>query len=120
MIVLEWIRFFAGTAFLIGGLIVFVVEFFGVFKFNYVLNRMQIAAAGDTLGIGLSMVGLIIMSGINYNSLKMMLVIVFLWFASPVASHMLARFEVTTNEELYKECEILTGKNNPVNDGKDN
>ena len=119
MIVLEWIRFFAGTAFLIGGLVVFVIEFFGVFKFKYVLNRMQIAAAGDTLGIALSMVGLMIMSGINYNSFKMMLVIIFLWFASPVASHMLARFEVTTNEELYKECEILTGKNNPVNDRKD-
>ena len=115
MIVLEWIRFFAGTAFLIGGLVVFAIEFFGVFKFKYVLNRMQIAAAGDTLGIALSMIGLIIMSGINYNSLKMMLVIVFLWLASPVASHMLARFEVATNEELYKECEILTGENNPKN-----
>ena len=115
MIVLEWIRFFVGTTFLIGGLIVFAVEFFGVFKFDYVLNRMQIAAAGDTLGIGLSMVGLMIISGLNYNSLKMMLVIVFLWFASPVASHMLARFEVTTNEELYKECEILTGENNTAN-----
>ena len=38
MIVLEWIRFFAGTAFLIGGLVVFTVEFFGVFKFNYVFH----------------------------------------------------------------------------------
>lgn len=120
MIVLEWIRFFAGTAFLIGGLVVFTVEFFGVFKFNYVLNRMQIAAAGDTLGIVLCMLGLIIMSGLNYNSLKMVLVIVFLWFASPVASHMLARFEVTTNEELEKECEILTGDKNPLkNDRKE-
>jgi len=106
--VIEWIRFFAGTAFLTGGLIVFVLEFFGLFKYNYVLNRMQIAATGDTLGIMLCMIGLIIMSGLNFNSMKMVLVIIFLWTASPVASHMLARFEVATNEQLEKDCEILT------------
>ncbi len=35
----------------------------------------------------------------------MMLVVMFLWFASPVASHMLARFEVATNEELDRMCD---------------
>lgn len=108
MIALEWIKFLIGTAFLIGGILVFLIELFGVFKFKYVLNRMHSAAMGDTLGIGLSMVGLIIMSGINFTSLKLFLVIVFLWFASPVASHMLARFETATNEDLEKDCEIIT------------
>ena len=52
------------------------------------------------------MIGLMILSGFNFTSLKMLLVIVFLWFASPVASHMLARFEVATNEELDKNVAI--------------
>lgn len=99
MIALEWIRFIAGTGFLICGIIIFGIEIFGVFKFKYVLNRMHAAAMGDTLGITLSMLGLIIMSGFNFTSLKMALVIIFLWSASPVASHMLARFEVETNEK---------------------
>jgi len=86
-------------------MIVFGIELFGVFKFGYVLNRMHAAAMGDTLGIALSMLGLIILSGLNFTSLKMILVVIFLWFASPVASHMLARFEVATNEELAKECD---------------
>ena len=49
MIVLEWIRFLAGTSCLLCGLIIFVLELFGVFKFHYVLNRMHAAALGDTL-----------------------------------------------------------------------
>lgn len=106
MIVLDWIRFLIGFAFLLGGLIIFTIELIGVFRFRYVLNRMHAAAIGDTLGISLSMIGLIIMSGLNYTSLKMLLVVVFLWFASPAASHVIARFEVATNEELDKECEI--------------
>lgn len=109
MTVLLWIRFIAGTVLILCGLIVFGIELFGVYKFGYVLNRMHAAAMGDTLGIALSMLGLTIMCGLNFTSLKMLLVIIFLWFASPVASHMLARFEVATNEELEKECEVRDG-----------
>lgn len=98
MIALQWLRFILGTCFLVCGMIIFAIEIFGVFKFKYVLNRMHAAAMGDTFGISLSMTGLIIMNGLNFTSLKMALVIFFLWFASPVASHMLARFEVATNE----------------------
>ncbi len=105
MIIFEWIRFLLGTAFLLGGLAVFFVEVFGIFKFDYVLNRMHAAATGDTLGIALSLIGLMVLAGFGFTSLKMLLVIIFLWFASPVASHMLARFEVATNEELEKDCE---------------
>ena len=99
MIVLQWIRFLLGTGFLLCGILVFGIELFGVFKFRYVLNRMHAAAMGDTFGIALSMIGLIILNGWNFTSVKMILVVVFLWFASPVASHVLARFEVATNEK---------------------
>lgn len=105
MIALQWIRFLVGISLLLCGMAVFAIELFGVFKFHYVLNRMHAAALGDTLGLALSMLGLMVLSGFNFTSLKMLLVIVFLWLASPVASHMLARFEVATNEELDKDCE---------------
>lgn len=106
MIALQWIQFLVGTAFLICGVIVFGIELYGGFKFRYVLNRMHAAALGDTLGILLSMLGLMLMIGFNFTSLKMLLVVIFLWFASPVASHTLARFEAATNEQLEKDCEI--------------
>ena len=109
MILIEWLQFTLGVAFLLAGLGVFAVQVFGVFKFDYVLNRMHAAAMGDTLGIGISLVGLIILSGWNFASLKMALIIVFLWNASPVSSHLIARLEATTNPHLERCCELEEG-----------
>ena len=106
MQILEWIRFVFGVGMLLVGLGIFLLQVFGVFKFKYVLNRMHAAAMGDTLGIGISLTGLIILSGFNFTSLKMALIIVFLWLASPVSSHLIARLEVVTNEHLEAHCEL--------------
>lgn len=106
MIVWEWIRFFAGAALLLAGVGMFVIEMIGVFRFKYILNRMHAAAIGDTLGIGASLLGLIVMNGLDFTSLKLFLVIVFLWFSSPVSSHLIARLEVTTDEEREKHYKV--------------
>ncbi len=106
MQILNWIRFLAGTLLLLTGLGIFLMQIFGVFKFKYVLNRMHAAALGDTLGIGVSLTGLILLSGLNVTSLKMALIIVFLWLASPVSSHLISRLEVVTNEHLAEECDL--------------
>lgn len=99
MIVLEWVRFLIGCGLVLAGLVTFVIEIIGVFRFRYVLNRMHAAAIGDTLGIGFVLSGLMVISGLNFTSLKLALVIMFLWFSSPVSSHLIARLEVTTNED---------------------
>lgn len=102
----EWIRFIIGSVFIIIGMIIFFTELFGVFHFKYVLNRMHAAAMGDTLAISSCLIGLMIFSGLNFTTLKMFLIIVFLWFASPVSSHVLSRLEAATNEHLSEYCEI--------------
>ena len=79
-------------------MLLFVVEIISVFKLDYVLNRMHAAATGDTFGIGLSIFGLVILSGWNFTSLKLLLVLTFLWFSSPVSSHLIAKLEVVTHE----------------------
>lgn len=99
---LEWVRFLVGAGFLLAGLAIFILEMIGVFRFRYVLNRMHAAAMGDTLGLGSALVGLIVISGLNFTSLKLFLVIVFLWFSSPVSSHLIARLEITTNKDKEK------------------
>lgn len=108
---MEWIRFSFTVIFLLGGMSIFFLEIFGVFRFRFVLNRMQVAAMGDTLGISLCMVGLMIANGFNYTSAKLVLVIIFLWLASPVSSHMIARLEVMTDETLKDHCRILSLEN---------
>lgn len=106
MTVFEWIRFLTGSLFLLIGIVMFFTELFGVFHFKYVLNRMHAAAMGDSLAISACLLGLMIFSGFNFTTLKLFLIIVFLWFASPVSSHVLARLETATNENLNKYCEI--------------
>ena len=103
--IIEWMQFLLGTGLLLFGMSVFVLELLGTFKFKYVLNRMHAAAIGDTFGIGISLLGLMILSGFKFVTLKMGLVIVFLWLASPVSSHLIARLEVTTNEHIDEFCE---------------
>ncbi|MDE7007412.1 MAG: monovalent cation/H(+) antiporter subunit G, partial [Lachnospiraceae bacterium] len=88
---IEWVRLLAGGGLLACGLGIFLIELYGVFHFKYVLNRMHAAAMGDTLGISFSLVGLMIFSGWNFTTLKMGLIVVFLWLASPVSSHLLAK-----------------------------
>ena len=112
MAVIEWIRFLAGAVLLLIGLLIFLIQMIGVFRFKYVLNRMHAAAMGDTLGIGCCLLGLIVMSGISFTSLKLLLVIIFLWFSSPASSHLIARLEVATDEEQEKHYKQLAADEN--------
>lgn len=105
---IEWIRFIFGALFILCGLSIFLIEMVGVFRFKYVLNRMHAAAMGDTLGIACSLIGLIIISGLNFTSMKLFCVIVFLWFSSPTSSHLIARLEVATDEDRQEHYRVIT------------
>ncbi len=109
MTAIRWIQFLIGAFFLLCGLGMFALEVLGLFRFKYVLNRMHAAAMGDTFGIGLSLIGLIIMNGFSMVSLKLFLIVVFLWISSPTSSHLIARLEVTTDpnpKRHYREAEL--------------
>ena len=105
---IEWVRFIFGALFILCGLTIFLIEMIGVFRFKYVLNRMHAAAMGDTLGIACSLIGLIIISGFNFTSMKLFCVIVFLWFSSPTSSHLIARLEVATDENRKEHYRVIT------------
>ena len=103
---IETLRFIL-CAVLIGfGLIFEICAVIGVFRFHYVLNRMHAAALGDTMGILLIMLGLAVANGANLLSLKLLLLVFLFWMASPVASHLIGRLELTTNEELHREVKL--------------
>jgi len=103
---IETLRFIL-CALLIGvGLIFVICAVIGVLRFHYVLNRMHAAALGDTMGILMIMLGLAVASGVNLLSLKFILIVFLFWTASPVASHLIGRLELTTNEELDREVKL--------------
>ena len=96
----KWIQFGGSALLLVSGLVFMILAVFGVNKFHRALNRMHAAAMGDTLGILFVILGLVALRGISMDSLKLILVIIFFWIASPVSGHMISRLEAMTDEDL--------------------
>ena len=87
-----------GALFILAGVIMFFVSVLGIYRLKYALNRIHAASVGDTLGLGLIVVGLMFMSKDIFVCLKLFLVLLFLWLSSPIATHMIAKVEVLTKE----------------------
>ena len=103
---LDWLRFALTALFLVLGLLVLCLSVSGVFRFKFVLNRMHAAAMGDTMGLMISLLGLAFSASDWATVVKFFLTVLFLWLASPVSSHLIARLEVTLNQNLHDEMEV--------------
>jgi len=101
----ELIRLILGGAFLLSGLIVFLLAILGTYKFDFVLNRMHCASLADTLGLFLILGGLAFIAGRMNILPKLFLLLLFQWIGSPIASHMVSRLETRTDPELEKHLE---------------
>ena len=65
-----------------------------------------VVSAGAAVGLAaifLMLLGLAVANGINMLSLKLLVLVLLFWMASPVASHLIGRLELVTNEELDRE-----------------
>lgn len=105
---LVYVRLVAGIVLLIIALGLFIVQVAGVFKMKYVLNRMHNAAIGDAIGLGTAFLGLILLNGLNFTTFKLLMVPCFLFFTSPVSSHLIAKMEIQTTQDKnrYKLCHV--------------
>ena len=95
-----------GASLVLIGIFIVIIAVAGVFRFKYVLNRMQAAALCDTMGLLFVLLGLIVILGVCAQSLKILAILVFMWLASPVMSHLIARTETMTYQHLSDECEV--------------
>lgn len=89
------------------GLCCLVSGVVGVYKFKYALSRIHAAALLDTVGILLMLLGVICATGWSITSLKLLVVVGFLWLTSPVSSHLIGRLEITINDELEKDMTVI-------------
>lgn len=81
---LSWICILAGSAIaLIGGL--------GMLRLPDVFARMHGTGMIDTLGVGAILVGLMIQAGVTLVAAKLLLVLLFVLYTSPITTHALAR-----------------------------
>ncbi|MCL1836398.1 MAG: monovalent cation/H(+) antiporter subunit G [Treponema sp.] len=104
---MEIIRFLVAAVFILFGLFVLGVATVGLYRLKYVLNRIHASAKCDTLGSLLVLVGVCILLGFTFTTLKLALLIVFIWLTNPVAVHMIGRAEILTNSRLEDEVEVV-------------
>jgi len=90
------------TIFLLGGLFFFMVGTLGIIRFPDVFTRAHSASKCDTLGAILCLSSLVMLEGLNLVSLKIILILVFVWIASPTATHLIAKAEYTRLASLAK------------------
>lgn len=81
------------------GIFFFLVGTIGIIRFPDALTRAHGAAKCDTLGAVLCISGLILQSGWHLVTLKLVLVIVFLWSANPTATHAIAKAIYKNHQE---------------------
>ena len=99
-------RFILAAVLIACGVAVMITGVIGIFRIKYALNRMHAAAMGDSLGILLIALGVAVIYGISAVTLKVLCVLLLFWIAAPTCSHLLAGFEVSTNDKLSEECEV--------------
>ena len=101
------IKALISALFFAAGIFLFFSGIFGLFKFNYVMNRMHAIALGDTFGIIFIVIGCIILKGFSMASLKMVIIPVFMFLTGPVVTHLIGQVEVLShkneNEEYVEE-----------------
>ncbi len=81
----------ASWALIVGGIVFCLIGAYGMLKLNDVYARMHAASLIDTLGVGLVFIGLMLQTGFTLVTVKLILILVFILFTSPVATHALAR-----------------------------
>lgn len=76
---------------LTGGSLLLLIGAIGLHRLPEFFTRTHAAGLIDTGGAGLILLGLMLQSGLNLITVKLLLILLFLWFTSPTASHVLAQ-----------------------------
>ncbi|MYB05513.1 MAG: monovalent cation/H(+) antiporter subunit G [Gemmatimonadetes bacterium] len=82
--VLSWALLLGGAFFLLTGSL-------GMVRLPDVFTRMHAAGMTDTMGAGMIVVGLAVYNGADLVTVRLLLILAFLWFTSPIATHAVAK-----------------------------
>ena len=98
---LSWLLLVAGGFF-------FLVGAVGLNRMPDVFTRMHAVSVADTIGVGLLIAGMILQAGPTLISVKLLLILLVVWFTGPVATHALAR--AALHDKLYPLVAGRSGK----------
>ena len=86
---------FVSAASLVAGAFFVVVGAVGLIRMPDCYTRMHASSVTETLGVGLLLFGLLIQAGWTLNGAKLVMLGLLIFFASPTATHALARAAYT-------------------------
>ena len=95
---------FAGLVMMGLGVVLMVMVVTGVFRLDFVINRMHVTAIGDTLATLLIFGGAVLIRGVDWVNLKLVLIIALQWFTVPVAGHMITQLEYAVVGDLTEHA----------------
>ena len=87
-------------ALIAAGMLGYVIEVIGIFRFDYVLNRMHAVAIGDSLALLCALTGAGLLMWDWFAALRLLVILCLVWLTSPVSSHLISRVEAMTNNHL--------------------
>jgi multicomponent Na+:H+ antiporter subunit G len=90
-VTLDLLRDSAAWILIGGGGIFLVIGAVGLNRMPDVFTRMHATSVSDTFGAGLMLVGMMVQGGFSLVTIKLLFLLLFLWFTGPVATHALAR-----------------------------
>lgn len=76
---------------LLGSSFFFLVGTVGLIRMPDVFCRMHATTKSDTLGAGLALLALIVYRGFDVISIKLLIILVFIWITNPTAAHIMAK-----------------------------
>ena len=77
--------------FLLSGIFFFLVGTIGILRFPDIYTRAHSSAKCDTLGTVFTLLGLCIYNGFDAVTLKIIVIIGFIWITSPTATHIITK-----------------------------
>lgn len=86
---MEQVAYYASWALLLGGSFFLLIGAVGVLRLPDVYTRSHAAGITDTMGAMLILFGLMIQGGFTLVTAKLLMILLFLLFTSPTASHAL-------------------------------
>ena len=81
----------ASWALLLGGSFFLLTGALGMVRLPDVFTRMHAAGMTDTMGAGMILVGLAVSNGADFVTVRLLRILGFLWFTSPIATHAVAK-----------------------------
>lgn len=98
---MEYLTDILSWVFLVGGSFFVVVGGIGVLRMPDLFTRFHAAGITDTMGAGLILVGLMFQAGLTLVTLKLILLLAFVWFSSPVSTYALSRAALASGQEPF-------------------